>query len=173
MLQIDWENVPFQSSETSDLGSLEYKECDVSAENDWLKSVDQNLCDSDVVNVSWAAYHAPQLRSNKRKPCITSILPLFTENSKSCPMVKHGLDVIRKAIQFLNPSQTPVITMDEPLFCIAKQLQWYLPAEYGERELVLLLGGLHEENTCWPLLGVLLKNSGWGKNALWIWHIHS
>ena len=77
-------------------------------------------------------------------------------------MVKHGLDVIRKAVQFLNPSQTPVITMDEPLFCIAKQLQWYLPAEYGERELVLLLGGLHEEKACWPLLGVL-KNSGWVK----------
>ena len=51
--------------------------------------------------------------------------------------------------------------MDEPLFCIAKQLQWLLPNEYGENELVLLMGGLHEEKASWSMIGSLLKHSGW------------
>ena len=78
-------------------------------------------------------------------------------------MIKHGIDMICKAVKLLNPSQIPVITMDEPLFCIAKQLQRLLPHEYGEDSIVLLLGGLHQEKASWSMLGALLKNSGWVK----------
>ena len=142
---------------------MKHIDLDLAEEEDWLKSVNMCLGEQEAMNISWAASHASKVRSEKRKSCVTSLLPLFSEDSKSPTMIKHGIDIICRAVKLLNPSQTPVITMDEPLFCIAKQLQWLLPQKYGEKNLVLLLGGLHEEKALWSMLGALLKNSGWVK----------
>ena len=71
------------------------------------------------------------------------------------------MDVIRQAIRHLNPGQVPVFTVDQPLFSIAKQIQWFWPSEYGENEFVILLGGLHIEMACFSTLGNLLNGSGW------------
>ena len=60
-------------------------------------------------------------------------------------MVKHGIDLISKATEHINPGQVPVITMDQPLYAIAKKVQWSWPAVYGEDKLVVLLGRLHIE----------------------------
>ena len=55
------------------------------------------------------------------------------------------------------------MTIDEPLFCITKQLQWILPNEYGEDELVLIMDGLYEEKSSLSMIGSLLKHSDWGE----------
>ena len=34
-------------------------------------------------------------------------------------------------MSYLNPSQTPVITTDQPLFALSNQVQWYGPDEYS------------------------------------------
>ena len=62
-------------------------------------------------------------------------------------MIKHTMDVIRNAVQHLNPGQTPVVTFDQPLFALAKQIQWKWPEEYGEQKFVIVFGGLHIETT--------------------------
>lgn len=70
--------------------------------------------------------------------------------------------LVQKATQFINPSQIPVITFDQPLFAIAKQLkQWTIPNEYGEDRLVVMLGGLHMDKALWTVLGGILQDSGW------------
>ena len=48
------------------------------------------------------------------------LLPLFQEAAHSTTMMKHGLDVIRKAVLHVNPLQTPVVACDQPLYAIAK-----------------------------------------------------
>ena len=60
-------------------------------------------------------------------------------------MIRHSFDVIACAVNFLNPGQVPVITFDQPLFTIAKQIQWKWPDVYGEDKFVIIFGGLHIE----------------------------
>eukprot|EP00745_Piridium_sociabile_P027883 TRINITY_DN44892_c0_g1_i4.p1 TRINITY_DN44892_c0_g1~~TRINITY_DN44892_c0_g1_i4.p1 ORF type:complete len:307 (+),score=64.28 TRINITY_DN44892_c0_g1_i4:780-1700(+) len=71
------------------------------------------------------------------------------------------MDKVRDTVAFLNPGQTPVITADQPLYALAKQIQWHWPEHYGEDKLVIMFGGLHIEMTALKSIGTLLKDSGW------------
>ena len=55
-------------------------------------------------------------------------------------MIRHLIDVVTKAMNHVNPGLIPVVTFDQPLFAIAKQM-W--PESYGEDKLVVMFGGLH------------------------------
>ncbi|KAG0710801.1 hypothetical protein GWK47_022049 [Chionoecetes opilio] len=76
-------------------------------------------------------------------------------------MVKHGMNVLREAIQFLNPGQLPVIALDAPLYALAKFVQWHWPHTHGEDQYVVMFGGLHVEMAVWKTLGDYLEASGW------------
>ena len=54
------------------------------------------------------------------------------DDSKSPLTMKHTMDIIRRAVSFLNPGQVPVVAFDQPLFTIAKRVQWRCPELYGE-----------------------------------------
>ena len=60
-------------------------------------------------------------------------------------MIKHGMTIQREAIAHLNPGQIPVTTFDQPLFSLAKYVQWKWPATHGENMHVVMLGGLQTE----------------------------
>ena len=62
---------------------------------------------------------------------------------------------------FLNPGQVPVIAMDQPLFAVAKQLQWKWLDIYGEKKYVIMFGGLHIEMAFLKVIGGWLEDSGW------------
>ncbi len=76
-------------------------------------------------------------------------------------MVKYGMTVQKQAIEFLNPGQIPVTTFDQPLFALAKIVQWKWPETHGEEVHVVMLGGLHTEMALWNTVGDLLEGSGW------------
>ena len=76
-------------------------------------------------------------------------------------MIKHSFNVIKSAVNHLNPGQTPVITFDQPLYALAKQVQWNWPDEYGEDKYVVMLGGLHNEMVALKTLGDWLEGNGW------------
>jgi len=85
--------------------------------------------------ISSAVYHA-QLQSTTVLPkAKIALLPLFHENANSVAMIKHAITVTKEAIAHLNPNQTPVITMDQPLYSLAKQIQWAWP--YLSKETLL------------------------------------
>ena len=112
-------------------------------------------------NISWAAYHASHGTECEIVPGITSLLPLFTEDSKAAAMIRHSMDVIKNAVQHVNIDQIPVITFDQPLYTLAKQIQWNWPDIYGEHHFVIMLGGFHTEMTFLKCLGNWLAESGW------------
>ena len=56
-------------------------------------------------------------------------------------MIKHAMTVTKKATEHLNPNQIPVITMDKPLFSLAKQIQWTW-LSLNEEQFVVILRGL-------------------------------
>ena len=77
-------------------------------------------------------------------------------------MIRHSMDVVSKAVQSLNPGQVPIITVDQPLYTIAKQIQWNWPGTHGEDKFVVMFGGLHIEMAALKAIGNLLDGSGWG-----------
>ena len=128
----------------------------------WLDKINRLLQESQEVpdDISWSAHFA-SLQDIPRPPAITGLLPLFHDNAHSLAMVKHGMDVIQKATQLVNPGQTPVIVMDQPLYAIGKKIQWSWPLHYGEERYVVMLGGLHIEMALLNVMGDWLNGSGW------------
>ncbi|MES9881624.1 MAG: hypothetical protein ABW185_12160, partial [Sedimenticola sp.] len=115
------------------------------------------------MTVSWAAYHASETDvPNTDAPVdISTLLPLFQEQSKSPAMIRHAMDIIQHAVDFLNPGQIPVIACDQPLYALAKTIQWNWPETHGEDRCVIMFGGLHIEMTALKALGNWLQDSGW------------
>ena len=64
------------------------------------------------------------------------------------------------AVAYLNPGHTPVVAFDQPLFALAKKIQWHHPDTYG-RLVMMMMGPLHTEMAFMNTVGDLLKDSGW------------
>ncbi len=114
-------------------------------------------------NLSWAAYHASNSSDHERDhtKSVSCLLPLFHEDSKSVAMLRHGMNIVMNAVSFLNPGQIPIITVDQPLYALCKQIQWRWPELYGEEQFIVMCGGLHIEMNAFKVLGDLLDGSGW------------
>ncbi len=111
--------------------------------------------------MSWAAFHAAIQPPPEHQIDIVSLLPLFLENAHSVAMILHGMNVANDVVQHLNPGQIPIIAMDQPLFAIAKQIQWNNPNTLGEDHYVVMFGGLHIEMAATKCIGEWLNGSGW------------
>ena len=132
-------------------------------EEQWVQHASSTLDlyddDSDEL-IAWSAHHASKQPCPSNAKAVTAMMPLLTEKSAEPAMVKHGLDVVRNAVDMLNPGQIPVISVDQPIYAIAKSIQWKWPDLYGESVDVIMLSGLHIEMALWRMLGDLLVNSG-------------
>ena len=96
-----------------------------------------------------------------KPPAVIGVLPLFPDKSASPSMIKHAMQLTMQGTEFLNPRQTGVLGADQPLYAIAKQLQWTFPESVGEDKLVMMLGALHIEDKIHLMIGKLLRDSGW------------
>ena len=80
-------------------------------------------------------------------------------------MIRHCMDVIKTAVDILNPSEIPVITVDQPLwaYTLSKQIQWRWPETHGKDHFVIFFGRLHIEIAVGLLktLGDILDASRW------------
>ena len=83
-----------------------------------------------------------------KAPTTIVLMPLFREVSHSFATMIHCMETNEAVTQLLNPGQTPVLTMDQPLYTLGKQIQWKFPDVYGEDKYVMMLGPLHIENGC-------------------------
>ena len=149
---------------TTNIGSLQ--SClneEQSNEEKWLEHalilLQKDLTGDDTL--VWAAYHALKQQPVGDPPALCALLPLFYEKAATPAMIKHGMDVQRRAVEFLNPGQIPVTTFDQPLFALAKLVKWKWPTTHGESMHVVMLGGLHIEMALWNTLGNVLENSSW------------
>ena len=76
-------------------------------------------------------------------------------------MIRHSIDVLKQAVEILNPGQVPTLTVDQPLFTVAKHIQWSWPIAYVENHFAVMFGGLHIEMAILKVLGNLIAGSGW------------
>ena len=113
------------------------------------------------VDVTWSAHHASKKRSPAFEVSVTSLLPLLRDQAHSVATVKHVMDKMKDIVSFLNPGQVPVLAADQPIYAVAKQVQWHWPEKYGEDNFVIMFGGLHIEMAALRSIGTLLQDSGW------------
>ena len=85
-------------------------------------------------NLTWSAYNASLLGDQLRLKDLSVLLPLFRESLKSLAMIKHGLDIIKIAVDKANTEQAPVVVFDQLLYAIAKEVQWNWKGIYGHRK---------------------------------------
>ena len=57
--------------------------------------------------------------------------------------MKHCMRLVIKITNLLNPGQIPIMTFDQPLYAIAKQINWTWPNDVGETKMIILMCGLH------------------------------
>ena len=119
----------------------------------WLENAEHCITNAaQDAKTSWSAYHVEQQQAREYYPAIFSMLPMFPDDSKSMAMIRHALNVIRVAVKELNPAQVPIVTLDQPLYSLAKQVQWCWPETHGEEHFVIILGGLHIEMCCLKMI---------------------
>jgi len=95
--------------------------------------------------ISWSEYHSSMQKAGVPPPAINTLLPSFLDSAHSVAMIKHSMEIVRAAVQHLNPGQVSVLALDQPLYALAKQIQWIWLTSLGEERFVLMLGGLHIE----------------------------
>ncbi|KAI0226537.1 hypothetical protein LSAT2_022957, partial [Lamellibrachia satsuma] len=129
----------------------------------WLKHAKRYLEDNTGTedNTSWAAFHASRQPPEARVICPTALFPLFMDSAHTVAMIRHSLDVVKNAVEHLNTGQTPVDIFDQPLFALAKQIQWKWPESYGEDKLVVMFGGRHIEMAALKTMRDLLQGRCW------------
>ena len=107
------------------------------------------------VENAWSAYHASIQTMEIPPAAIIALLPLFVENVHSVAMIKYSMDVVKAAVDYLNPGQVPVLAADQPLFAFAKQIQWTWPATYGD-QFVIMFEGLYMKIAVLKVSAVLI-----------------
>ena len=75
------------------------------------------------VPLSWSAYSAKYAVNVNIIKSISSMLPLFKEDSHSITLMINVFKLIKKMTDFLDPGQTPVMIFDQPLYATAKNIQ--------------------------------------------------
>ena len=133
-------------------------------EKDWLQNVKELLWRKERNHhgtVSWAAYRALQATPTLHRPAIISLLPMFEERKR--PFAGDDQTFHGCAVHHVNPAQILVIAFDQPLFALAKQIQWSFAGTHGEDHFVVMLGGLHIEMTAYKALRKWMNGSGWAE----------
>ena len=115
-------------------------------ETEWLDKVMAVLTKEELDRIdwiSWSAYHASIQTTEIPPAAIIALLTLFMDSTHSVAVIKHSMTIVQAAVQHFNPGQVPVLTADQPLFVLAKQMQWTWPNQLRERFFVIMFDGLH------------------------------
>ena len=76
-------------------------------------------------------------------------------------MIRYGLDIMKTAVDYLSRGQLPVIAFDQPLYALAKLVQWNWKENYKEKCIVIMMGLLYIEMAALKTIEDWLKYSGW------------
>ena len=107
--------------------------------------------------ISFSAFYSQQVVKNICKST-SQLMPLLQESINSPAIVRHCMSVIQGVTKKLNPEQSTVITADQPLYTLGKQIQWMYPNEFGD--VFWMMGILHIEMDVLNLIGNWLDGSG-------------
>ena len=130
---------------------------------EWLEYVSDRIENrtNHHLHLSQSDFNPDKTETNTSTSDTTAMIPMFCENSKSAAMINQSLDMILKGDNSLNEGQPIVVTLDQPLYAIAKRVQWQWPEEYSIHKIIFMLGGLHTEMEFLSALGDWLECGSW------------
>lgn len=126
----------------------------------WMDNINSNVNEDGSVladidkRLSWSGFNSNN-DSFIGPKTISSLLPIINESINSTAMVRHTIDLMRKVVNLANPGQVAVLTGDQPVYTLGKQIQWLYPSEYGEDSLVMMMGPLHIEMAYMSAIGIV------------------
>ena len=68
-------------------------------------------------------------------------MPLLLEDAHATALLSRVMNLVKEAVEHLNPKKTPVLTMDQPLSAVAKEIQWLWPDSFSNNKYVIMTGG--------------------------------
>ena len=83
----------------------------------------------------------------------------ISESVTSTAMLRHTTGVVKQILLKINPEQSVVLTADQPVYALGKQVQWMHPKSYGESDTVMMMGALHIEMVFLDTIGDWLEGS--------------
>lgn len=96
-------------------------------EQAWMTAVQDTLyVDSNLEKKNtptmWSSFHAAQSDAvGQPTKSIQVLLPLFHEKAATPEMIRHGMELVKKTSQHLNPHQVPVLVVDQLFYDLAKK----------------------------------------------------
>ena len=90
-----------------------------------------------------------------------SFLLLLSVSVNTPATVSHCALAIKSITEKLNPGQIPVITADQSVYALGKQVRWKYPEEFGNE--IWMMGPLHIEMLHLSMIEDWLPGSGWCK----------
>ena len=135
-----------------------------SMDESWLERVSRILQqDAPLTEViTWSGHNSQHMSDDTIKPdAITGVFPLFPDKAATPSVVQHAMKLSLLATDKLNPGQSCVLGADQPIYALAKQLQWAFPNTLGEGKLVMMMGALHIEDKMHQMIGKVLRDTGW------------
>ena len=84
----------------------------------WLNKV--NITQDDSVKITWSSHFSMFSNDKPFEVGISSLMPLLRDQAHGVATIKHSLEKIKEAVFFLNPTESPVITLNQPLFVFSK-----------------------------------------------------
>ena len=91
----------------------------------------------------------------------THLLPIVPVPVQAPATVRHCTNQVKRITERLNPGQPAVITADQPVYAVGKQVQWMFPTEF--KDVIWLLDPLHIEKNFLEAIGRWSEGSGWKK----------
>ena len=114
-------------------------------------------------NKAWAQHHVAKNDTTRDVPSEVTqgenaLLPLLSDKVNTLDMQCHTMKLNKKAVNALNPGQTPVDTSDCPIYALTKEAIYRFPHKFSDY--VAMFGGLHIEQCLLVVHGQLIENSG-------------
>ena len=126
---------------------------------EWLKFVNETNSTNTKASeksCNWAVRYQENIVQELQIPCFSVILPLINESINFPAMIKHCMTVKQKVVYKVNPGQIPIITADEPVYALLKQILSKFSNDFGEDAFIIMMGRLHIEMVMLHVLGLML-----------------
>ena len=108
-------------------------------------------------NLSFASFYSRKvIRIIPKAVCV--LLPLITEDIKSYAVVAHSMEQVREIIKEVNPGQRPVVTGDQPVYALCKQMQ-LMSSNF--KNFSVKMGDLHTEMAFLSAIGDWFEGNRW------------
>ena len=119
----------------------------------WRQPLQSQSCQTKILFHGLLTIHT----TTTFQSCDTIIsVATFPHVAHSVAMIYHAMNAVKAVVTHLHPEQA-----DQPMYSLAKRLQWNFPATHGEDRCVVFLGGIHVELTVEKCLGNWIEGSGW------------